>query len=144
MYEAGYTQKGAKLIGVTEPRRVAAMAMADRVGKELGLPGAVSFQVRYEGNTTDETQIKFMTDGILLREMAKDFRLRKYSVVIVDEAHERSVFTDILVGNLSRVVKIREKDKVRKDSPILFWHFFIENSIHRRTVPCASSSCPPP
>ena len=121
LYEAGYTQRGTKLIGVTEPRRVAAMAMADRVGKELGMPEAVSFQVRYEGNTTDKTQIKFMTDGILLREMAKDFRLRKYSAVIVDEAHERSVFTDILVGNLSRVVKIREKDKV-SSSYIFFSH----------------------
>ena len=97
------------------------MAMADRVGKELGMPEAAAFQVRYEGNTTDKTQIKFMTDGILLREMAKDFRLRKYSAVIVDEAHERSVFTDILVGNLSRVVKIREKDKV-SSSYIFFSH----------------------
>ena len=55
LYEAGYTQCGTKLIGVTEPRRVAAMAMADRVGKELGMPEAAAFQVRYEGNTTDKT-----------------------------------------------------------------------------------------
>ena len=68
-----YTSNG-KLIGVTEPRRVAAMAMAKRVGEELNSPDLVSYQIRFEGNTTEETKIKFMTDGVLLREMAKDFR----------------------------------------------------------------------
>ena len=110
LYEAGYT-RGGKLIGVTEPRRVAAMAMANRVGEELNDKTLASFQIRFEGNVTEETKIKFMTDGILLREMAKDFRLRKYSAIIIDEAHERSVFTDILIGNLSRIVPMRAKDE---------------------------------
>ena len=63
--------------------------------------------VRYEGNVTDSTKIKFMTDGVLLREIEKDFLLTGYSVIIIDEAHERSVFTDILIGLLSRIVPLR-------------------------------------
>ena len=110
LYEAGYAT-GGKIIGVTEPRRVAAMAMSKRVGEEMGDESLSSYQVRFEGNVTAQTKIKFMTDGVLLREMEKDFRLRKYSVVVIDEAHERSVFTDILLGFLSRVVRMRQKDE---------------------------------
>jgi ATP-dependent RNA helicase DHX37/DHR1 len=73
LYEAGYATKG-KIIGVTEPRRVAAMAMARRVGDEMGDSSLSSHQIRFERNVTDDTRIKFMTDGVLLREMAKDFR----------------------------------------------------------------------
>ena len=84
---------------MTEPRRVAATAMSERVGHEMSLPGSVvSYQIRYQGNTTRDTRIKFMTDGVLLREIEKDFLLTNYSVIIIDEAHERSVFTDILIG----------------------------------------------
>ncbi len=108
LFEAGYARDG-KLIGVTEPRRVAAMAMARRVGHEMGLPDAVSYQVRFEGNVTEKTRIKFMTDGVLLREMSRDFTLKHYSVIVIDEAHERSVFTDILLGSLSRVVRQRAR-----------------------------------
>ena len=63
--------------------------------------------IRYEGNVTDSTKIKFMTDGVLLREIEKNFLLTGYSVIIIDEAHERSVFTDILIGLLSRIVPLR-------------------------------------
>ncbi|NWI67953.1 DHX37 helicase, partial [Todus mexicanus] len=70
---------------------------------------AVSYQIRYEGNVTDETQIKFMTDGVLLKEIQKDFLLSKYKVIMIDEAHERSMYTDILIGLLSRIVPLREK-----------------------------------
>ena len=55
---------------------------------------------RYEGNVTERTKIKFMTDGVLLREIERDFLLSSYSVIIIDEAHERSVFTDILIGTI--------------------------------------------
>ena len=75
--------------------------MSERVGHEMSLPGSVvSYQIRYQGNTTRDTRIKFMTDGVLLREIEKDFLLTNYSVIIIDEAHERSVFTDILIGNI--------------------------------------------
>ncbi|XP_016356454.1 putative ATP-dependent RNA helicase DHX37 [Sinocyclocheilus anshuiensis] len=109
LYEAGYASSGG-IIGVTEPRRVAAISMSHRVATEMNLPsGVVSYQIRYEGNVTENTKIKFMTDGVLLKEIQKDFLLQKYSVVIIDEAHERSVYTDILIGLLSRIVPLRNK-----------------------------------
>ncbi|NWS67115.1 DHX37 helicase, partial [Crotophaga sulcirostris] len=110
LYEAGYARYGSGAIGITEPRRVAAVSMSQRVAKEMNLSHrVVSYQIRYEGNVTDETQIKFMTDGVLLKEIQKDFLLSKYKVVIIDEAHERSMYTDILIGLLSRIVPLREK-----------------------------------
>ncbi|NWH71165.1 DHX37 helicase, partial [Piaya cayana] len=110
LYEAGYARYGSGAIGITEPRRVAAVSMSQRVAKEMSLSHrVVSYQIRYEGNVTDETQIKFMTDGVLLKEIQKDFLLSKYKVIIIDEAHERSMYTDILIGLLSRIVPLREK-----------------------------------
>lgn len=113
LYEAGFGTPGSDnpgMIGVTQPRRVAAMSMATRVGQELSLPPSrVSYQIRYNATISSTTSIKFMTDGVLLRELANDFLLNKYSVIIVDEAHERSVNTDVLIGTLSRVVKLREQ-----------------------------------
>jgi ATP-dependent RNA helicase DHX37/DHR1 len=113
LYEAGYGSPGSPtpgLIGVTQPRRVAAVSMASRVGTELGPSGSekVSYQIRFDGTVGPKTAIKFMTDGILLRELADDFLLRKYSTIIIDEAHERSINTDILIGVMSRVVRLRE------------------------------------
>lgn len=107
LYEGGYTTRG--LIGVTEPRRVAAVTMSRRVALELNMSTElVSYQIRYEGNVTEKTIMKFMTDGVLLKEIEKDFFLSKYSVIVIDEAHERSVFTDILMGLLSRIVPMRK------------------------------------
>lgn len=98
------------MIGVTQPRRVAAMSMASRVAHELSLTSSkVSYQIRYDATVSSATSIKFMTDGVLLRELATDFLLSKYSVIIIDEAHERSVNTDVLIGVLSRVIKLREE-----------------------------------
>ncbi|XP_070402298.1 probable ATP-dependent RNA helicase DHX37 isoform X2 [Nothobranchius furzeri] len=109
LYEAGYASGGG-IIGITEPRRVAAVSMSHRVAKEMNLPTqVVSYQIRYEGNATGDTKIKFMTDGVLLKEIQKDFLLQRYSVIIIDEAHERSVYTDILIGLLSRIVPLRHK-----------------------------------
>ncbi|KAI3646581.1 hypothetical protein MP228_009509 [Amoeboaphelidium protococcarum] len=99
----------AGLIGVTQPRRVAAVSIAQRVQQELGVDGKVAYQVRYDTNVSLNTAIKFMTDGILLKEISKDLLLTKYSCIVVDEAHERSLNTDILIGLLSRVVPLRRK-----------------------------------
>ena len=103
------------MIGVTQPRRVATISMATRVAHEMSLTSSrVSYQIRYDATVSPSTTIKFMTDGILLRELATDFLLSRYSVIIIDEAHERSMNTDILIGVLSRVLKLREqmwKDK---------------------------------
>lgn len=111
LYEAGYGAADSEtpgLIGVTQPRRVAAVSMSKRVAEELGdHSSAVAYQIRFEGSVDSKTAIKFMTDGILLREIAQDITLKKYSAIIIDEAHERSVNTDILIGMLSRVIKLR-------------------------------------
>ncbi len=86
------------------------MSMASRVAQELSLTSSkISYQIRYDATVSSNTSIKFMTDGVLLRELATDFLLTKYSVIIIDEAHERSMNTDILIGVLSRVVKLREE-----------------------------------
>ncbi|KAL7791401.1 P-loop containing nucleoside triphosphate hydrolase protein [Trichoderma ceciliae] len=111
LYEAGYGSPDSPtpgMIGVTQPRRVAAVSMSKRVADELGdHSNAVAYQIRFEGNVDAKTAVKFMTDGVLLREVAQDITLRKYSAIIIDEAHERSVNTDILIGMLSRVIKLR-------------------------------------
>ncbi|KAJ8917251.1 hypothetical protein NQ315_002268 [Exocentrus adspersus] len=114
LFEAGYALK--KQIAVTEPRRVAAISMSQRVALEMNLSSReVSYLIRFEGNVTEDTKIKFMTDGVLLKEVQSDFLLSKYSVVVLDEAHERqrlvfrSVYTDILIGLLSRIVPLRHK-----------------------------------
>jgi ATP-dependent RNA helicase DHX37/DHR1 len=74
--------------------------MSRRVAEELNLTtNEVSYQIRYEGNVTPSTKIKFMTDGVLLKEMERDFLLGRYSAICIDEAHERSLYTDILIGN---------------------------------------------
>ncbi|KAJ6264788.1 hypothetical protein Dda_0940 [Drechslerella dactyloides] len=122
LFEAGYGDPNGEtpgMIGVTQPRRVAAVTMAKRVAEELGEHSdRVSYQIRFEGTAHEKTAIKFMTDGVLLREMAEDFALRKYSAIIIDEAHERSINTDILIGALSRIVKLRlemaNEDKTTK------------------------------
>ncbi|KAG0143200.1 hypothetical protein CROQUDRAFT_49156 [Cronartium quercuum f. sp. fusiforme G11] len=112
LYESGYGNSNSDnpgMIGITQPRRVAAVSMAKRVEEEMGLKeaGIISYQIRYDTNTKLSTRIKFMTDGILLRELSHDFLLNKYSVIIIDEAHERSINTDVLIGILSRIVKLR-------------------------------------
>ncbi|XP_008451537.1 ATP-dependent RNA helicase DEAH13 isoform X1 [Cucumis melo] len=125
LYEAGFGssqsshQRGA--IGVTQPRRVAVLATAKRVAYELGvrLGKEVGFQVRYDKKIGDSSSIKFMTDGILLREVQHDFLLKRYSVLILDEAHERSMNTDILIGMLSRVVKLRQDLHMKQRQIIL-------------------------
>ncbi|KAG9013562.1 putative ATP-dependent RNA helicase DHR1 [Tulasnella sp. 427] len=113
LFEAGFGTPGTDnpgMIGITQPRRVAAMSMASRVAEELNLPAnRVSYQIRYDATVSERTSIKFMTDGVLLRELSQDFLLTKYSVIIVDEAHERSMNTDILIGVLSRVIRLREE-----------------------------------
>ncbi|UKZ72595.1 hypothetical protein TrVFT333_000228 [Trichoderma virens FT-333] len=111
LFEAGYGSPDSPtpgMIGVTQPRRVAAVSMSKRVADELGdHSSAVAYQIRFEGNVDAKTAVKFMTDGVLLREVALDITLRKYSAIVIDEAHERSVNTDILIGMLSRVIKLR-------------------------------------
>ncbi|CUM49862.1 uncharacterized protein AC631_02660 [Debaryomyces fabryi] len=120
LYEAGFGDVNSDIhpgmIGVTQPRRVAAVSMAGRVGKELGEKHGkrVGYQIRFDSTISNEgtengTALKFMTDGVLLREMMADLLLNKYSAIIIDEAHERNINTDILIGMLSRILKLRRK-----------------------------------
>ncbi|KAM0954422.1 putative RNA helicase [Dioscorea sansibarensis] len=125
LYEAGFGSKGHRdrkgMIGVTQPRRVAVLATAKRVAFELGLHlgTEVGFQVRHDKMIGNSCSIKFMTDGILLREVQSDFLLKKYSVLILDEAHERSLNTDVLIGMLSRVVRLRQKLYMEQQEKLL-------------------------
>lgn len=112
LFEDGYAALGK--IGCTQPRRVAAMSVAKRVSEERGceLGSLVGYTIRFEDVTSSETQIKYMTDGILLRETLRDSDLDDYSCIIMDEAHERSLNTDVLFGILKRVAARRRDFKL--------------------------------
>ncbi|KAK6587652.1 hypothetical protein RS030_81385 [Cryptosporidium xiaoi] len=107
LYEAGYSKDGT--IVCTQPRRVAAMSVASRVAKEMKtkLGEKVGYVVRFEDCTTEETKVKYMTDGILLREFLTEPDLKNYSCVLIDEAHERSLHTDILFALIKDVSRFR-------------------------------------
>ncbi|KRG71474.1 ATP-dependent RNA helicase HrpA [Pseudoxanthomonas dokdonensis] len=104
----------AGMIGCTQPRRIAARAVARRVAEELhsGIGDVVGFQVRFSDQVGDNTRIKFMTDGILLAEIASDRWLSAYDTIIVDEAHERSLNIDFLLGYLKQLLRKRRDLKV--------------------------------
>ena len=104
---AGYGDRG--VIGCTQPRRVAAMSVAKRVAEEMGVEvgSRAGYCVRFDDCSTSETRIRYVTDGMLLREAVADPSLRRYSVVIVDEAHERSLQTDMMLAILKRAQESR-------------------------------------
>ncbi|KAG6419209.1 hypothetical protein SASPL_121425 [Salvia splendens] len=107
--EAGWADSG-RMIACTQPRRLAVQSVASRVAEEMGvkLGVEVGYTIRFEDITDAElTRIKFLTDGVLLREMMDDPLLSKYSVIMVDEAHERSLSTDILLGLLKKIQRRR-------------------------------------
>lgn len=110
--EGGFADNG--IIGCTQPRRVAAMSVAKRVAEEVGckLGQEVGYTIRFEDCTSPETKIKYMTDGMLQREVLLDPNLRKYSVIMLDEAHERTIATDVLFGLLKKTLKRRLDLKV--------------------------------
>lgn len=112
LYEDGYGERG--MIGCTQPRRVAAMSVAKRVSEEMDckLGSTVGYAIRFEDCTSKETVIKYMTDGVLLRESLNEQDLDRYSVVIMDEAHERALNTDVLMGLFKKVLARRRDLKL--------------------------------
>ncbi|WP_068833051.1 ATP-dependent RNA helicase HrpA, partial [Xanthomonas graminis] len=134
----------AGMIGCTQPRRIAARAVAARVAEELRTPvgGAVGFQVRFNDRVGEQTRIKFMTDGILLAEIASDRWLSSYDTLIVDEAHERSLNIDFLLGYLKQLLRKRPELKVIVTSATIDTARFAEHfdgapviSVEGRTFP---------
>lgn len=110
LFEMGYAEFG--IIGHTQPRRVAAKAIAKRIGEELGSHQLVAYKVRFSDKTQAHTKIKLMTDGILLQEIQKDRLLKQYSALIIDEAHERSLNIDFILGYLKNILIRRPELKV--------------------------------
>ncbi|EAU85955.2 pre-mRNA splicing factor [Coprinopsis cinerea okayama7 len=108
LHEAGYTANGGK-IGCTQPRRVAAMSVAARVAEEMGTKVGyeVGYSIRFEDCTSDKTVVKYMTDGMLLREFLTEPDLAGYSCLIIDEAHERTLSTDILFALVKDIARFR-------------------------------------
>ncbi len=101
------------MIGCTQPRRVAALSLSNRLQEELGDQGSiVGCKIRFFDRTDEQTKIKFMTDGILLAESRNDPQLKKYSIIIIDEAHERSLNIDFLIGYIKQLLTIRKDLRV--------------------------------
>jgi ATP-dependent RNA helicase HrpA len=105
---------GRKRIGHTQPRRIAARSLAERIAEEIGTPlgEVVGYQVRFTAQTSRQTRVKVMTDGILLAEIGHDRDLRRYDTLIIDEAHERSLNIDFLLGYLKQLLPRRPDLKV--------------------------------
>lgn len=135
--ESGYCSRGR--IGCTQPRRVAAMSVAKRVAEEFGcrLGQEVGYSIRFEDCTSPETMIKYMTDGMLLREALNDADMTVYSVIMLDEAHERTIHTDVLFGLLKAAIRKRPDLKLIVTSATLdaekFSHYFFDCPIF--TIP---------
>ena len=136
LHEAGYTKDGKK-IGCTQPRRVAAMSVSARVAEEVGvkLGNEVGYSIRFEDCTSDRTVLKYMTDGMLLREFLTEPDLASYNVMIIDEAHERTLHTDILFGLIKDIARFRPDLKLLISSATLdaekFSEFFDDAPIFR-------------
>ncbi|XP_043260879.1 probable ATP-dependent RNA helicase DHX35 isoform X1 [Colletes gigas] len=113
LLEAGWCTDG-KIIGITEPRRVAATSLANRVADERNciLGTEVGYSIRFDNCTDETTRIKYMTEGILLRELMGDPLLTSYSVIVIDEVHERTLLTDIIMGLLKKIMRKRKSLKI--------------------------------
>ncbi|KAI8922517.1 P-loop containing nucleoside triphosphate hydrolase protein [Powellomyces hirtus] len=134
LHEAGWTADG-RVVACTQPRRVAATTVATRVADEMGvvLGQQVGYSIRFDDCTdSTTTRIKYMTDGMLFRETLLDPLLTKYSAIMIDEAHERTLYTDILVGTLKKILRRRPELRIIISSATLdaeaFYDFFNTNT----------------
>eukprot|EP00249_Psilotum_nudum_P022504 c28541_g1_i3 orf=362-3079(+) len=130
LHGGGYTKRGK--IGCTQPRRVAAMSVSARVAQEMGvkLGHEVGYSIRFEDCTSDKTILKYMTDGMLLREFLGEPDLASYSVMMVDEAHERTLSTDVLFGLVKDIARFRTDIKILISSATLDAEKFSEYFDH--------------
>ncbi len=126
LYEAGFAKKG--MIGVTQPRRIAAVSVSEFIARQMDthIPGVVGYKMRFEDKTDLSTKIKIMTDGILLQELKLDPFLSKYDLIVVDEAHERSLTIDFTLGLLKRVLETRSDFKIVVSSATINTQVFSE------------------
>jgi len=146
LYRAGWAPIGS-MVACTQPRRVAAMSVAARVAEEMNveLGQEVGFSIRFEDVSSHNTRLKFCTDGVLIKEMAMDPLLSRYSVIMVDEAHERSASTDVLLGLLKKIQRKRPSLRIIISSATIdaemFASFFFDAS---RSIPQeeAHADCP--
>lgn len=154
LHEAGYDRSG--VIGITQPRRIAAVSVSDYIGRQLRLeqpeisPSYSAYKMRFIDHTAADTRIKIMTDGILLQEMKADPTLSRYSVIMVDEAHERSLNIDFILGLLKRCVEQRPDLKVIISSATINADIFSEYfgaapvvRIDTETYPVSTVYAPP-
>ncbi len=126
LHDAGYSKAGT--IGITQPRRIAAVSVSEYIAKQRNtqIPNLVGYKMRFEDHTDERTAIKIMTDGILLQEMKLDPWLSKYSLIVVDEAHERSLNIDFILGLLKRILSERKDFKVIVSSATINTQIFSE------------------
>ncbi len=126
LHEAGYTAKGT--VGVTQPRRIAAVSVSDFIARQIGttIPRTVGYTMRFEDRTDESTVIKIMTDGILLQELKGDRDLSRYGVLMIDEAHERSLNIDFILGMLKDILARRPDFRVIVSSATINVEVFSE------------------
>ncbi len=124
-------QAGYENIACTQPRRIACVALANRVGFETlnEYGNEIGYQIRFEKNTSDKTRVLFLTEGLLLRQISGDPSLSGYNVLVLDEVHERHIHTDFLLGAVKCLIQVRDDLKVtfaiHSLLDKLFGHFII-------------------
>lgn len=146
--EDGYDRRG--IIGITQPRRIATLSVTEFIKKQIDDKGSyAAYKMRFADTSTPETRIKVMTDGILLQEVKADPLLSKYSVIMVDEAHERSLNIDFILGLLKEIISKRSDLKIVVSSATIntkvFSSFFFDSpiiSIDAKTFPIAVNYMP--
>ncbi|GAB4346588.1 MAG: ATP-dependent RNA helicase HrpA [Desulfobulbaceae bacterium] len=138
--EAGRGKSG--LIGCTQPRRIAAVSVAERVAFETGDSAAVGYKIRFHDHTGKDTRVKFMTDGVLLAETRGDRDLRSYDTIIIDEAHERSLNIDFLLGYLKTLLARRDDLKLLISSATLDTEKFSAHFDHAPIITVSGRSYP--
>ncbi|GAA5876533.1 hypothetical protein JCM8547_009418 [Rhodosporidiobolus lusitaniae] len=147
LLEAGWAKEG-KCIAITQPRRVAAISVAQRVAEEVGcvLGDEVGYSVRFEALSTPDTKILYLTDGMLFREILLDPLLSRYSVIMVDEAHERSTYTDLLLGTLKKIRRVRPSLRIIISSATIEAQSFVDffNTTSTSSSSHLPSDAPPP